>query len=77
VRDREIAIPGLRLEAGREFMLVKGTVNFAQDANLTVQNVSGDRKREVQGLAPKHVLKISGPLDVLRLSVAVARQPAD
>jgi hypothetical protein len=79
VRDREIVLPGLRLETGHEFMLVKGTVSFAQDANLTVQNVSGDRKREVRGLEPKHVLKISGPLDLPHISVAaaIARQPAD
>jgi hypothetical protein len=79
VRDREIVLPGLRLETGHEFMLVKGTVSFAQDANLTVQNVSGDRKREVRGLEPKYVLKISGPLDLPHISVAaaIARQPAD
>jgi hypothetical protein len=79
VRDRGIVLAGLRLEEGREMTFVKGTVSFGQDADLTIQTAT-DGKREIRPPgAGQHVLKISGPLDVPRVSVegAMARQPAD
>lgn len=78
LRDRGIVLAGLRLEAGREFTFVKGTVSFGRDADLTVQTTT-DGKRESRTPEAGHVLKISGPLDVPRVSVerALSRQPAD
>jgi hypothetical protein len=78
LRDRGIALAGLRLEAGREVTFVKGTVSFGRDADLTIQTTT-DGKRESRTPEAGHVLKISGPLDVPRVSVerALARQPAD
>ncbi len=78
LRDKGITLAGLRLESGREFTFVKGTVSFGRDANLTIQT-STDGRRESRTIEPGHILKISGPLDVPRVSIerAQARQPAD
>ncbi len=78
LRDRGIVLAGLRLEAGHEVTFVKGTVSFGHDADLTLQTTT-DGKRESRTPEAGHVLKISGPLDVPRVSVerALSRQPAD
>jgi AsmA family len=79
LRDRGVVLAGLRLEDGPEMTFVKGTVSFKHDADLTIQTVS-DGKRVSPAPSPgQHVLKISGPLDLPRVSVegAMARQPAD
>jgi hypothetical protein len=78
LQDRDIVLPGLRLESGRELTLVKGTVSFGRDADLTIQTTT-DARRASRTLEPGHILKISGPLDVPRVSVESTRerQPAD
>jgi hypothetical protein len=78
VRDRGIILPGLRLEAGPEITLIKGSVNFGRQADLTIQ-IATAGQREGGALEGRHVLKVSGPLDLPRVSVEklVARQPAD
>jgi hypothetical protein len=78
LRDRGIVLAGLRLESGRELTFVKGTVSFGRDADLTIQT-SSDGRRESRAAETSHVLKISGPLDVPRVSVerTLTRQPAD
>jgi hypothetical protein len=78
LRDRGVVLAGLRLESGRDATLVKGTVSFGRDADLTIQT-SGDGRREFRAVEPGHILKISGPLDIPRVSVenTAAHQPAD
>jgi AsmA family len=78
LRDQGVVLAGLRLEAGHEFTFVKGTVSFGRDADLTIQTTT-DGRRESRTIEPGHILKISGPLDVPRVSVekAVTRLPAD
>jgi hypothetical protein len=78
LRDRGVVLAGLRLESGREATLVKGTVSFGRDADLTIQTTS-DGRREIRAIDPGHILKISGPLDIPRVSVenTAAHQPAD
>jgi hypothetical protein len=78
LRDRGVVLAGLRLESGREATLVKGTVSFGRDADLTIQT-TGDGRREIRTIEPGHILKISGPLDIPRVSVenTAAHQPAD
>jgi hypothetical protein len=78
VRDRGIIFPGLRLDAGSESTLLKGTLSFVQDSDLTLQSLIDDQPGAIlpeQG----YVLKISGPLDVPKISIErlVARRPAD
>lgn len=78
IHDRGISLPGLRLDSGSELTLIKGTVSFAQESDLTVQTLlreQGESRLPEQG----YVLKISGPLDLPRVSVErlIARRPAD
>jgi hypothetical protein len=78
VRDRGIVFPGLRLDAGSELTLLKGTLSFVRDSDLTLQTLVDDPTGATlpeQG----YVLKISGPLDVPKISIErlVARRPAD
>jgi len=78
VRDRGIIFPGLRLDGSSEMTLLKGTMNFAEDSDLTLQTLIDDQTGAAlpeQGF----VLKISGRLDVPKVSIErlVARRPAD
>jgi hypothetical protein len=78
VRDRGIIFPGLRLDGSAEMTLLKGTMSFTQGSDLTLQTLIDDQT----GAAlpePGFVLKISGPLDVPKVSIErlVARRPAD
>jgi hypothetical protein len=78
IHDRGISLPGLRLNSGSELTLIKGTLSFAQESDLTVQTLlreQGDSRLPEQG----YVLKISGPLDLPRVSIErlIARRPAD
>ena len=65
LRDRIVLLDGLRLDGGKEWTMVKGTVSFARTAELSVETASAaklkDRKSNI--LPASHVLKISGPLD--------------
>jgi AsmA family len=78
LRDKGVVLAGLRLESGREFTFVKGTVSFGRDADLTIQTTT-DGRRESRTIEPGHILKISGPLDLPRVSIerTRTRQPAD
>jgi AsmA family len=78
VRDRDIIFPGLRLDGASDMTLLKGTLSFAQVSDLTLETLVDDQT----GIAlPEqgYVLKISGPLDVPKISIErlVARRPAD
>jgi hypothetical protein len=78
VRDRGIIFPGLRLDAGSGIALLEGTLSFMQDSDLTLQTLIDDQtgaSLPEQG----YVLKISGPLDVPKISIErlVAHRPAD
>src|SRR6266852_4971129 len=78
VRDRGISLPGLRLDSGPELTLIKGTLSFAQESDLTIQTLlreQSDSRLPEQG----YVLKISGPLELPRVSIErlSARRPAD
>jgi AsmA family len=78
VRDQGIIFPGLRLDGASEMTLLKGTMSFAQGSDLTLQTLFDDQTGTTlpeQGF----VLKISGPLDVPKISIErlVARRPAD
>ena len=78
VRDRSIIFPGLRLEAGSEATLLKGTLSLVQDSDFTLQAVADGQTGA--GLPEQgYVLKIHGPLDVPKISIErlVAHRPAD
>jgi AsmA-like protein len=81
LKDRSILLEELRLDSGKEWTLVNGTLSFGRDADLAIETAgtrkSKDRKTMDSGLG--HVLKILGPLDGPKVSVEKlsARQPAD
>ena len=71
IRNRSMVLQWLQLNTGREQTSVEGTFSFGSDAELSVST----RPRETTKAPPKkasaagHVLKISGPLDGLRVTV--------
>ncbi len=78
VRDRGVIFPGLRLDGASDMTLLKGTLSFAQVSDLTLETLVDDQtgtSLPEQG----YVLKISGPLDLPKISIErlVARRPAD
>lgn len=81
LREQSIHLQPLRLDGGKQWTLIEGTVSFARDAELSVQTSSTEKTSEHKASFSNagHVLKISGPLEGPRVSLqnAVARQPAD
>lgn len=81
LRDRTIVLDGLRLDGGKEFTMVSGTVSFERTAELSVETgaAAKNKDRKLNVLPAGHVLKISGPLDGPQVSLqnAAARLPAD
>jgi hypothetical protein len=81
LKDRSILLEELKLDGGKEWTLVNGTLSFGRDADLAIETASArkgkDRKTIDFGDGP--VLKISGPLDGPKVSLEKtgARQPAD
>jgi AsmA family len=78
VRDHGIIFPGLRLDAGSEMTLLKGTLSFVQDSDFTLQTLIDDQTG-VSLPEQGYVLKISGSLDVPKISIErlIAHRPAD
>jgi hypothetical protein len=81
LKDRSILLEELKLDSGKEWTLVNGTLSFGQDADLVVETATASKRkgRKTMDVAIGHVLKISGPLDGPKVSVEKtgARQPAD
>jgi AsmA-like protein len=77
VRDRNIVLQLLQLDAGREQTSVEGTLSFASDADLSVSTLALE-KTKAQPEKPsgnKHVLKISGPIDGPRVTLEKTPEP--
>lgn len=77
IRNRSVVLQWLQLNDSREQTSVEGTLSFGSDAELSVSTQS----RGTTKLKPKrasargHVLKISGPLDGLRVTVEKTPEP--
>jgi uncharacterized protein involved in outer membrane biogenesis len=74
--DRMVAVRSLRLENGKDTMLVSGKVSLAPNLELALETNSAKRLKAAGSV---RVLKISGPLDQPRVSVenSPAASPAD
>ena len=81
LKNRSILLEELKLDGGKEFTLVNGTLSFGRDANLAIGTASArkNKDRKTLDFGNGHVLKISGSLDGPKISMekAGARQPAD
>jgi uncharacterized protein involved in outer membrane biogenesis len=81
LKDHSIFLDDVKLDGGNQLTLVNGTLSFGQNADLAVETASTQKTKGLKPNAPgtARVLKISGPLDGLKVSVEKpgARQPAD
>jgi hypothetical protein len=77
IRNRGIVLQWLQLNAAFEQTSVQGTLGFGSDADLSVSMQPRERARAKpkKASAKRHVLKISGPLDELRLTVENTPEP--
>jgi len=78
VADQSFELNALRLLAPREEVLLKGSVSFQREADLTLQSVADDLRRS-RLAAASHVISIAGPLDGPKISLVgrIAQQPGD
>jgi len=81
LQDRSISLEELKLDGGKEWTLINGSLSFGQNADLSIETAAArkSKNRKSADFGNGRVLKISGPLDGPRISVekANARQPAD
>lgn len=77
IRNRGMVLQWLELNAALEQTSVQGTLSFASEADLSVsmQPREPARAKPKKASAKRHVLKISGPLDELRLRVENTPDP--
>ena len=77
IRNRGIILQWLQLNAPLEQTSVQGTLSFSSDADLRVSMNPREpaRAKPKKASANRHVLKISGPLDELRLTVENTSEP--
>lgn len=77
VRNRNIVLQWLQLNAGREQTSVEGTLSFGSDADLSVSTHSLEKSKvqPEKASGKEHVLKISGPLDGPRVSLEKTAEP--
>jgi uncharacterized protein involved in outer membrane biogenesis len=81
LQDRSISLEELKLDGGKDWTRINGSLSFGRDANLAIETASApkNKNRKTIDFGNGRVLKISGPLDGPKISVekASARQPAD
>lgn len=78
IADESFELNALQLSASREQVLLKGSVSFQREADLTLQTVDENSRRS-RLAAASHILSIAGPLDGPKVSLVgrVAQQPGD
>ncbi|HKW62153.1 MAG TPA: AsmA family protein [Candidatus Acidoferrum sp.] len=77
IRNRSVVLQWLQLNDPREQTSVEGTLTFGSDAELSVSTQLRDaaKVRPKKASAKGHVLRISGPLDGLRVTVEKTPEP--
>ena len=68
VRDRVVNLEQIRLHTSRGKVLLAGTIDFAQSANLTFSEAATDKRATASPL-PGHRLELKGPLDAPQVAV--------
>jgi len=81
VKGQSIFLMTWKLDDGNELTLVNGTLSFGRNAELAIETARAwkQQDRRARDFGSSHILKVSGPLDGLKVSVEKAglRQPAD
>ena len=81
LQDSSILLEDFRLDGGKQWTLVNGTLSFGREADLAIETVTARKSKDREAIdsGTGRVLKISGPLDGPKISVEKAgvRQPAD
>jgi hypothetical protein len=62
LRNRKLLLDNLRLDGGKQAIVVNGSVDFARDAQLLIKSADGERTTS-RANASGRLLKVSGPLD--------------
>jgi len=62
LRNRKLLLDNLRLDGGKQVIVVNGSVDFARDAELLIRSADGERTAS-RANAGGRLLKVSGPLD--------------
>jgi hypothetical protein len=77
IRNRTMVLQWLQLNAGREQTSVEGTLSFGSGAELSIstQSLESVKSQPKKALAKGHVLRISGPLDGLSMTVEKVPEP--
>jgi hypothetical protein len=77
IRNRSMVLQWLQLNAGREQTSVEGTLSFGSGAELSISNQAREsaKSQPKKASAKGHVLRISGPLDELRMTVEKDPEP--
>ena len=78
IANQEFIVSLLRLNAPQSPVVLKGSISFLREANLTLESANQEN-REGHIAASDHVLNLVGPLDRLRVSLGarVVQQPGD
>lgn len=68
VSEKSVKLDGLQLEGANGHTIVRGTVNFAREANLRIET-KGSGTGEARNATAAPAMKISGPLDTPKISI--------
>jgi AsmA family/AsmA-like C-terminal region len=76
VKDRVVSLDAIRLNGSRGKTVLKGTIDFAQAANLTFSEAAMD-KRAAASVIPGRRLELTGPLEAPQVTIkAVSAEQA-
>ncbi len=68
LHHQKLLLDNLRLDGGKETILVNGTVDFARDAELMIESVNGERRASHVAMLGR-TLRVSGPLEAPLVTV--------
>ena len=70
LQNRKIIVDNLRLDGGKQWTLVNGTVDFAREADLQIRVADNVRSVSRTPVVTR-TLRVSGPLDAPRVTIDV------
>ncbi|HZC66552.1 MAG TPA: AsmA family protein [Candidatus Dormibacteraeota bacterium] len=70
LQNRKITLDNLRLDGGKQWTLVNGTVDFARETDLQIR-VADSSQPILRTAVASRTLRVSGPMDAPRLTIDV------